>query len=30
MVEEDGLRDSEAMEKVRETGGSWIIIDDIL
>ena len=30
MVEEDKLRDFEAVEKVRETGGSGMIIGDIL
>ena len=30
MSEEDELRDSEAVEKVRETGGSGMIIGDIL
>ena len=30
MVKEDELRDSEAAEKMRETGGSGMIISDIL
>ena len=30
MVEEDELRDSEAVDRVRETGGSVIIIGEIL
>ena len=30
MAEEDELRDSEAVEKVRETGGSGIVICEIL
>ena len=29
-MEEDELRDSEAMEKLRETGGSGMIIGEIL
>ena len=29
-MEEDDLRDSEALEKVRETGGSRMIIGEIL
>ena len=30
MAEENELKDSEAVEKVRETGGSGIIIGEIL
>ena len=30
MAEEDDLRDLEAVEKVRETGGSGMIIGEIL
>ena len=30
MAEEDELRDPEAVEKVRETGGSGMIIGEIL